>query len=263
MYLNYEIVRIMAKYYFTQEQFEAISLLLKRRKYENHDEQKRTRAQIRNLGFRISEYYHGFSETDFKNLLTTGEVKIVGKQVVVDKPPIGKTSERVNPISTPEILKQGLAPIVDEETEFLILGTMPGEQSLKLQEYYSNPSNQFWIIISTLFNSGKRFLGYNHKIAALKKNKIGLWDVLNSCIRDGSLDSNIKNATTNDFGELFGKFPNIHTIIFNGQDSYTYFMSTVKLSSCKTYIQLSSTSSANTHRTLEEKIQEWKSALIK
>lgn len=253
----------MAKYTFTQEQFDAIYKYLKRRKFENRDEQKRTRMQIRNLGFRISEFFPGFSETEFKNLLITGEVKIVGKQAVVDKPPIGKTSEKVNPISTHEILKQGIAPIVDEETEFLILGTMPGEQSLKQQEYYSNASNHFWIIISTLFNSGKRFGGYNDKIAALKKNKIGLWDVLNSCIRAGSLDSNIKNATTNDFCELFVKFPNIHTIIFNGQDSYTYFMSTVKLSSGKTYIQLSSTSSANTHRTLEEKIQEWKGALIK
>jgi hypoxanthine-DNA glycosylase len=116
-------------------------------------------------------------------------------------------------------------------------------------------------MISSAFDNGRRFLDYNDKLKTLAKYKIGLWDVLDTCEREGSLDSSIENQTLNNFDNLFKDFPNIKTIIFNGQDSYSYFNSLGLDKQGKKYLQLTSTSSANTHKTLGEKIQEWKNAM--
>lgn len=71
----------MTKYKFTQSQFDEILLLLKRRVTESLDEQKKTRAKIRKLGFHISDYFTGFSDIDFKKLLDKGDIEIIGKQI--------------------------------------------------------------------------------------------------------------------------------------------------------------------------------------
>lgn len=71
----------MAKYKFTQSQFDEIRVLLKRRVTEGRDEQKKIRTKIRALGFMISDYAKGFSDTDFTKLLDEGEIEIVYKQV--------------------------------------------------------------------------------------------------------------------------------------------------------------------------------------
>lgn len=71
----------MAKYTFTQAQFDEISMLLKRRKTESRDKQKATRAKIRRLGFNISNYFNGFSENDFQSLLAKKEIKIIGTSI--------------------------------------------------------------------------------------------------------------------------------------------------------------------------------------
>ena len=41
-------------------------------------------------------------------------------------------------------------PIVTEETETLILGSLPGAESLRRQQYYAHPRNRFWRIIASL-----------------------------------------------------------------------------------------------------------------
>jgi len=250
----------MAKYRFTQLQFDRICLLLKRRKTESHEEQKKTRKEIRTLGFNISDHCRGFSDTDFKELLANGDIEIIDKQnfdtIKIFKNP---TKKETTPSKQPtDMIKQALPAVIDKDTEYLILGTMPGEESLRKQEYYSNSSNQFWKIIASIFNDGNVPLKYSDKVNVLKKNKIGLWDVLHSCEREGSLDNNIKNGVPNNFDKLFKDFPNIKTVIFNGKDSHRYFDTSV---SKKKYIQVSSTSSANTHKTLDEKTTEWKKAL--
>ena len=252
----------MAKYKFTQSTFDEISSLLKRRPTEIRDDQKKTRAKIRKLGFMISDYFNGFTDLDFKQLIDKSDIEIVGKQISVT------TQNNRNPVSKQTILKpktsisrQALPPVIDKTTEYLVLGTMPGEQSLLNQQYYNNPRNQFWKIIADAFNNKKPFANYSDKLATLKNNKIGLWDVLDTCDREGSSDSNIENPTLNNLNKLFKEFPNIKTVIFNGQDSYDYFNSLVHDKVDKKYLQLSSTSSANGHKTVAEKTQEWKTAL--
>jgi hypoxanthine-DNA glycosylase len=253
----------MAKYKFTNMQFDEICLLLRTRPSERRDEQKKTRARIRKLGFMISDYFNGFSDLDLKKLLDKGEIEISSEQNSVKTPPIKNTTIKRVTSKASGVSKKGLPPIVDKNTEFLILGTMPGEESLLNQEYYNNPRNQFWNIISSSFNNGQKFSDYNEKLETLKNHKIGLWDVLDTCEREGSLDSNIKSQTLNNFEKLFKEFSNIRTVIFNGHDSYNYFSSLVHDMADKIYLQLTSTSSANTHKTFDEKEKEWKAALIK
>jgi|JRYD01.1.fsa_nt_gb hypoxanthine-DNA glycosylase len=159
--------------------------------------------------------------------------------------------------------KEGFPPIIDKNTKILVLGTMPGDMSLRTGEYYANPRNQFWKLIFSIFNSGQTFYSYKEKVELLQKNKIGLWDVLANAQREGSLDSNIGNKEFNDFYTLFMTYPNINKLIFNGQKSADYFKAKNSLIQEKEYLVLPSTSSANTTRTFEFKLKEWKVALTK
>jgi hypoxanthine-DNA glycosylase len=251
----------MSKYNFTQIDFDEIKSLLKKRLIASTDEQKKIRAKIRKFGFMISYHHNGFSDKDFQNLFETGVISITNKT----------TSNNTIISTTPKKLiekqivvknKKSLPALVDSKTVCLVLGTMPGEKSLTKQEYYTNPSNQFWKIISALFNDGKTFSNYEEKIKILKSNNIGLWDVLEFCEREGSLDSAIKNESINNFSALFKAFPNIKKIIFNGEKGYKYFKPLVSRFNNNEFIVLPSTSSANTRMNFHKKLTYWKDTLI-
>lgn len=151
-------------------------------------------------------------------------------------------------------------PFVNDETEILILGTMPGIKSLEKQEYYAHPQNQFWRIIYTLFAELPVSQDFSEKIKVLQQNKIGLWDVLANCERKGSLDIHIKNHIENDIESLLKKHPKIKTILFNGKESYKYFDRKFNHLKGTTYHVMPSTSPANTIG-FEKKLEAWKTAL--
>lgn len=159
--------------------------------------------------------------------------------------------------------KEGLKPIIDKNTEILILGTMPGDISIQTGEYYANNRNQFWKIILKIFNNGNNLNDYKSKINLLLKHKIGLWDVLKQSNRVGSLDSNIYNEEFNDFEKFFNDFINIKVVIFNGTKAADYFRNLSVIHQNKEYYILPSTSSANTWKTFDEKCKEWKEILTK
>lgn len=120
------------------------------------------------------------------------------------------------------ILKTAFPPAIMPTARILILGTMPGEESLNRQEYYANPRNQFWRIMQILFNIQPN-AAYPARLAALQEHQIALWDVLHSCERVGSLDSAIKNAIPNDFSGLFANHPELRVIAFNGKKAAEWF----------------------------------------
>ena len=87
-------------------------------------------------------------------------------------------------------------PIIDAQSEILILGSIPGVKSLEKQQYYGHPQNKFWKIIFELLN--EEFTDdYTQRIATISKHHIALWDVIDSCERKGSLDSEIRNEEAN------------------------------------------------------------------
>ncbi|MCH7323715.1 DNA-deoxyinosine glycosylase [Solibacillus sp. MA9] len=121
-----------------------------------------------------------------------------------------------------------LSPIVDENTRILVVGSMPGKQSLDKQQYYGNARNHFWPIIGELFQVEIPD-NYEERIALLRSNKIGLWDSIASCERKGSLDATIKNETPNDFAKLFEQYPQVQLVLFNGSKSLDVFKKHVGL----------------------------------
>ena len=113
-------------------------------------------------------------------------------------------------------------PIADLQSKVLILGTMPGKESLRSNAYYAHPQNAFWKIVFTLFNLPFS-TDYQIKQELLLKNGIALWDVLESCTRSSSLDTDIKREYPNDIQKFLAAHQNISVIYFNGQGAAGYF----------------------------------------
>lgn len=147
---------------------------------------------------------------------------------------------------------------INDSTEILILGTMPGLASIEKKEYYAHKRNHFWKIIYSLFDNLPVSENFEDKIKVLQANKIGLWDVLENCERKGSLDINIRNHKENDFEALFQEFPLIVKIIFNGKESHRYFLKKFGQIEGITYYVMPSTSPANT-MSFEKKLEIWSS----
>jgi len=155
-------------------------------------------------------------------------------------------------------MKNGLPPIVDNNTTILVLGSLPSDTSIKMQEYYSHPRNQFWELLEIVFNMNLVSKPYQEKISLLKKIGVGLWDVYQSGERVGSADAKIKKANLNDFGMLNKLAPNISLICFNGKKAFSH-KDDVSLNIKKQYVP----SSSPTHAIpFEEKASQWKRALI-
>lgn len=159
-------------------------------------------------------------------------------------------------------IRQSFPPLANSKTKILVIGTMPGVASLEAAQYYAHPRNAFWKIIAQVFNNGAEFQNYQEKINCALAHNIGLWDNLQNCIREGSLDSNIKNAVPNDFETLLQKY-NITKLLFNGQKSFEFFKRYHgKLLETVAYEVMPSTSPANATLSFEKKLAVWKKALI-
>ncbi len=119
-------------------------------------------------------------------------------------------------------MKQAFPPVINDNSRILILGTMPGEESLRRQEYYANPRNQFWRIIGEIFQT-RLGVAYSDRVVFLTQHGLALWDILESCERSGSLDQGIRNPVPNNFQTLFETYPNIRVLVFNGQVAHKWF----------------------------------------
>jgi TDG/mug DNA glycosylase family protein len=158
-------------------------------------------------------------------------------------------------------MKKAFAPIVSKNCRVLILGTMPGEKSLELNEYYGNRGNQFWKLLFTLL--GKEVShDYNEKMQLLKDFNIALWDVLEYCEREGSLDSNIKNEKVNDFDAFYKAYPGITDVFFSSKNAAAYYKKYVGFKQEITYHVLPSPSGANATKSFLEKLKEWKMSIL-
>lgn len=150
-------------------------------------------------------------------------------------------------------------PIIDHQSEILILGSVPGIRSLEKQQYYGHPQNKFWKIIFELFH--EEFTeNYPDRIDVLKKNHVALWDVIDSCERKGSLDSEIKNEEDNQIPELLEQYPNIRAVFCNGGKSYKNLIKILGKNYRVPIFLLPSTSPLHTI-SFERKFEDWKKIL--
>lgn len=115
------------------------------------------------------------------------------------------------------VRKASFAPIVDADTRLLLLGSLPGEASLKAERYYAHPQNQFWRLTGAVIGrEDLPALDYEQRVATLREHGIGLWDVVADALRCGSLDGAIRDHRTNDLVAISQQLPALRAIGFNG-----------------------------------------------
>lgn len=160
----------------------------------------------------------------------------------------------------------GLKPILSENPKVLILGSMPSQKSIEKQEYYGNPQNKFWKIMSQYFGFPCED-PYAIRKSFLMKEELIVWDTIYSCFRPGSMDSDIdlKSVKVNDFKKLFKQYETLKVVFFNGAASKKIFFKN-KLNLLLEDHQLDfkvlpSTSPAYASMTYQDKYQKWSEAL--
>ena len=154
--------------------------------------------------------------------------------------------------------KSSFAPVVDQRCRILILGSLPGETSLRATQYYAHPQNRFWELVGAAIGIELRPLAYEMRLATLRDHTIGLWDVIADAERDGSLDSAIRNSRDNDLNSLVMSLPDLQTIAFNGKTASA--IGRKRLKKAKTHLQLvdlPSSSPAYAAMPIAEKLSRW------
>ena len=112
--------------------------------------------------------------------------------------------------------KAAFAPVVDANTRLLILGSLPGDASLRAGQYYGHPRNAFWRLVGGVIGRDLAALPYDERLAALKSAGVGLWDVIASAERPGSLDAAIRAPEAADLRGLVASLPALRAVAFNG-----------------------------------------------
>ena len=146
-------------------------------------------------------------------------------------------------------------PIISEGSKILILGSVPGVKSLEMQQYYAHPQNQFWKIIFELLKEDFTS-DYKKRTEIIRKNYIALWDVIDTCEREGSLDTKIRNEEHNDIIKILREHPTIKAVFCNGQKSFKNLKKILGKDSEIPIFFLPSTSPLHTV-SFDKKLAEW------
>lgn len=154
------------------------------------------------------------------------------------------------------------APVIDSGCRTLILGTMPSVKSLEEGFYYAHPRNAFWRILSDVLECGQP-VSVDEKKHMLLTHRLALWDTARSCLREGSLDSDIRGVELNDFEGLFRAYPGIDRVLLNGGAAWKiYHRLPEQIVKARECVRLPSTSPAHT-MPYEQKRILWRNALLR
>lgn len=153
--------------------------------------------------------------------------------------------------------KSAFAPVVDAQTQVLILGSLPGDLSLAAARYYANPRNRFWHLVGDVIGEPDLpALDYDERLAVLLANRIGLWDAVATAERAGSLDSAIRKAEPAALTALSASLPQLQAVAFNGKASAKIARSLLAQTSYA-LIDLPSSSPAHAAMPYVQKLQAW------
>ena len=153
-------------------------------------------------------------------------------------------------------LKRAFDPVVDANTRLLILGSLPGDASLKAAQYYAHPQNAFWRLVGRVVERDLVALPYPDRLEALKATGVGLWDVIARAVRPGSLDGAIRDAEAADLNQLVSGLPQLRAVAFNGGTAARIGRRTLNPPAGVQLIDLPSSSPAHT-RPFDSKAGSW------
>ena len=151
---------------------------------------------------------------------------------------------------------KGFPPVLDRRVTRLILGSFPSEASLAAAQYYAHPRNQFWRLLGDLFGEPLLVQPYEVRLVRLLAHRVGLWDVLDACDRQGSLDASITNSRANAFARLKRRAPLLTDVAFNGGTAGRF--APVFANRGYSTKVLPSSSPAHAGRTYEQKLAIWR-----
>lgn len=252
--------------------FQLRKLIAERARTSDQSKKKTIRAKMRAIGFYISDWgIKDFQPEDFEDLIRTGRIRVIPSAAsrtvaAVPKPesrkqmaakPSGKDDTNICNIDF-NTIKESLPPLVGSNPTILILGTLPGDESLQKKQYYAKSGNRFWSIIACVVNCPCPST-YEEKKQLLFTHKITLWDIAHTADRQGSLDSDIRSECPNDLQKFLRQYPTIRTIAFNGGKAERlynkYFAG--QFPDIR-HLKLRSSSPANRQFNDEEMIKDWK-----
>lgn len=159
-------------------------------------------------------------------------------------------------------LKSSFAPVADDRTRILILGSLPGDRSLQASQYYAHPQNRFWKLMFLLLGETP-FDHYDERLTLLLKCGIGLWDVTQKAHRVGSMDSDIHSVVPNPIPEFLERHPGIDTIAFNGAKAAAIYHKHFEKKTGIDLLELPSTSPANARYNIDRLLDAWSVILQK
>ena len=154
--------------------------------------------------------------------------------------------------------KFAFPPSVDENTRLLILGSLPGEASIRQGEYYAHRGNAFWALMGDVLDQDLRGQPYALRLKRLRARGVGLWDVIESADRQGSLDSAIRGAELRDLSSFVARLPALEAVAFNGRTAALHGRRQLDKGAPLTLIDLPSSSGAHAMLSREKKAEAWR-----
>ena len=154
--------------------------------------------------------------------------------------------------------KFAFPPSVDEGTRLLVLGSLPGDASIRQGEYYAHRGNAFWTLMGDVLDEDLRGQPYALRLKRLRARGVGLWDVIESADRAGSLDSAIRGVELRDLSSFVAKLPALVAIAFNGKTAALHGRRQLGAGVAPTLIDLPSSSGAHAMLSREKKAQAWR-----
>ncbi len=148
------------------------------------------------------------------NATTMSSPGRAGRRDPAQMPPLRRPRQSVG-IDPPTLV--GLPPVHDRRARVLILGSFPGVASLGAAQYYAHPRNLFWPALSAIVEEDLVALDYPTRLARVRQHRIALWDVIDRCVRPGSLDGSIRQSVDQDFDMFLTGLPALRAVAFNGR----------------------------------------------
>lgn len=153
-------------------------------------------------------------------------------------------------------VKQSFAPVVGDGPRALVLGSLPGEESLRRGEYYAHPRNLFWPILFALFDAVPP-ADYAHRLDFVRRRGIALWDVVARGERRASADAAIRGEAPNAIDRLLAAHPTIAAVAFNGTTAKRLYDRHFTRRAGLAYLELPSTSPAHARLDFAAKLARW------